>query len=263
MADFSSRHGYRGEPQEISIREDAPEGVRFAVPLIARGVGIAPKKIRQVVCEALLIPPDPNNWGDEPVTEEVNELIQECHWFKVYDIAEGLYALIDRHNLESAAEFEKKLNQYFFENGIGWQMGEGEITYRGSEVFRDATAGAVESLAGAGHTTAADEVHSVLQDISRRPKQDLTGAIRHVMAALECVARDLTGERKATLGKVVYKLDIPPPLDLAVDKLWGFASDRARHVREGQKVSPEEAELIVIVACGVCNYLSAVGSPDE
>jgi hypothetical protein len=35
-----------------------------------------------------------------------------------------------------------------------------------------------------------------------------------------------------------------------------YASDRARHIREGQNVTTEEAELIVSVACAVCAFLS-------
>ncbi|MGH2567027.1 MAG: AbiJ-NTD4 domain-containing protein [Bacteroidota bacterium] len=171
MSDFSSRHGFRGEPKEIAVREDAPEGLRFAISLIAGNVGMAPKRIRQVVCEALLTPPDPQNWGDEYVTREINELIAECPWFKVYDIVEGLYALFYRHNFESADDFQDRLNQYFLENGIDYQMEEGKIAYRGSEAFADATAGAVEALVEAGHTTAADEVHEALRDISRRPSR--------------------------------------------------------------------------------------------
>jgi hypothetical protein len=31
-------------------------------------------------------------------------------------------------------------------------------------------------------------------------------------------------------------------------KLWGYASDRARHVREGQAVETAEAELVVSAA---------------
>jgi hypothetical protein len=42
---------------------------------------------------------------------------------------------------------------------------------------------------------------------------------------------------------------------VAVEKLWGFASDRARHLREGKNVSGDEAELVVSVACAVCAFL--------
>ncbi|MGH2567028.1 MAG: hypothetical protein ACRDGA_01730 [Bacteroidota bacterium] len=79
------------------------------------------------------------------------------------------------------------------------------------------------------------------------------------MAALECTARDVAGNPNATLGKLVPDLELPPPLDTAVSKLWGFASDKGRHVRQGQKVSSEEAELVVSVACAVCTFLSARG----
>jgi hypothetical protein len=58
------------------------------------------------------------------------------------------------------------------------------------------------------------------------------------------------------LGALVPKLDLPKPLDVAVEKLWGFASDRARHLREGKNVSADEAELVVSVACAVCAFLA-------
>jgi hypothetical protein len=107
-----------------------------------------------------------------------------------------------------------------------------------------------------GRTTAASEVHEALRDISRRPNPDRTGAIQHAIAALECTARSVTGDPNATLGSLVSKLNLPKPLDVAVEKLWGFASDRARHLREGKSVSDDEAELVVSVACAVCAFLA-------
>lgn len=40
---FSDRHGYRGPDEEITIREDAPDGLRFAVLAIAKEAGLGPK----------------------------------------------------------------------------------------------------------------------------------------------------------------------------------------------------------------------------
>src|SRR5207237_803048 len=86
--------------------------------------------------------------------------------------------------------------------------------------------GEVESLAAAGKETAHNELQEALKDISRRPEPDATGAVQHSMAALECVAKDVTGEHKATLGQILarHATVVPKPLDVAVDKLWGFAS---------------------------------------
>ena len=69
----------------------------------------------------------------------MNDLISECAWYKVYDIAEALHA--DRGSRFSiwAESFEDKLNDSFLEEGIGGKMTDGEITYRGSGTFTEAT----------------------------------------------------------------------------------------------------------------------------
>ena len=83
------------------------------------------------------------------------------------------------------------------------------------------------------------------------------------MAALECVAKEVTGEPKATLGQVLARHGtvVPKPLDQAVDKLWGFASDKARHVREGQALDRHEAQLVVGLAAALANYLIQKAMP--
>ena len=51
-------------------------------------------------------------------------------------------------------------------------------------------------------------------------------------------------------------LRLPEPVDQAVHKLWGYASDRGRHVREQQTVDTTEAELIVAVSGSLCAFLT-------
>lgn len=47
---------------------------------------------------------------------------------------------------------------------------------------------------------------------------------------------------------------MPPPLDKAIEKMWGFASEQDRHLREGE--DPGEAvELAVVVAAAMATYL--------
>ena len=77
------------------------------------------------------------------------------------------------------------------------------------------------------------------------------------MAALECVARDITGNSKATLGEVIKKNPtlVPKPLDQSIEKAWGFASEMGRHLREGRVPNYEEAELMVGLCSSFCIYL--------
>ena len=257
---FSDRYQYRETEREIVVRDDAPEGLRFAILLIAENAGMSPGTIRNVICSVLLVRPDPSNWSEYPnIWDEVNGLIKNCSWFKVYDIAEAIHAAFAAQHSDGADMFQERLNEYLRENGIGWQMTAGRVVYRGSEAFTEATREAAAVLVQTGRSAAANEVHEALADISRRPTPDVTGAIQHSIAALECTARDVTGEPNFTLGRLVPRLALTPPLDTAVEKLWGYASERARHIREGQAVSSEEAELVVSVACAVCTFLSKRG----
>jgi hypothetical protein len=43
---FSDCHGYRGDEQEITVREHAPGGLRFAIPLARAGEGMTPTATR-------------------------------------------------------------------------------------------------------------------------------------------------------------------------------------------------------------------------
>jgi hypothetical protein len=94
-------------------------------------------------------------------------------------------------------------------------------------------------------STTSKELHEAIQDLSRRPNSDVTGAIQHGMASLECVARDLTGS-KDTLGAWIGKNRsmFPPPLDKAVEAIWGYTSNHARHLKESEEAALEDAELI-------------------
>jgi hypothetical protein len=63
---------------------------------------------------------------------EVQELLSECPWFKVYDIAEAIH---ERLSLGGyfADDFKDELNRFFREEkGIGWELREADgIVFRG------------------------------------------------------------------------------------------------------------------------------------
>jgi hypothetical protein len=113
------------------------------------------------------------------------------------------------------------------------------------------------ALTDSTKSTAQREFHEARLDLSRRPEPDLTGAVQHALAGLECVARDAVGEPTATLGAILKRYPdlVPKPLDGALEKVWGYASDRARHVREGDAVQQSEAELLVTVAAAAAAYI--------
>ncbi len=149
------------------------------------------------------------------------------------------------------------MNRFFRVVGVGWQLVNSRVEMRGSEVFEIAVRHGQDELRQQGRTTAANELHEALNDLSRRPVPETTGAIQHAMAALECVTRDVIGS-KDTLGQLVQRNAgiFPPPIDQIVEKAWGYTSNYGRHLTEGMPPQFEEAELMVGISGVLCRYLS-------
>ena len=241
---FSQRNSYNAPIPEITVRNDAPAELRSVLVDIAYEAGFRPRLMRTVVCRVLRLAPNPDNWSDFPnVDGEVRYTLEDCNWFRVYDIIEEIYAEASRQNLQPGAlHFAKEINDYFAERGIGWQLLSGKIETRGADVVEDNIQNALAALANTVQVTAYAELREAKNDLSRRPNPDVTGTIQHSMAALECLSRDITGDTRATLGQIISNHPgvIPKPLDQAIEKAWGYASETGRHLQEGRIPSYEE-----------------------
>ncbi len=253
---FSKRQGlFSIKEKEITVREDAPEGLRGFIKMAFYDLNKNPSDLRAITSRVLKIPPDSNNWSEFPnIDWEVGQHLEKCEWYIVYDIIE---VIIQKLNPKEKETFTNELNEYFIANGIGWKIVNGLIETRGDEVFETAVKTVVSVLETAKLDTAKNEIKEALTDLSRRPTPDITGAIQHSLACLECVAREVTGDKKATLGELIKKHPniIPKPLDIAIDKIWGFTSEQGRHLREGQAPEYLEAELVVELSSAISTYL--------
>lgn len=261
---FSERFGYADSEPEITIREDAPEDMRYAVAQIAEDLGLGPEELRTIICRVLLVAPDRGNWSPYPnIWDEVLRLLYSCPWYRVYDVAEAVYVRLNRLHERTWTEpaihtrFEGELNDFFRQRGLGWQMREGHIEFRGPKPLEEELSLAKQMLEQSGRATSARELEEARSDLSRRPKPDTTGAIQHALAALECLARDVTGNQRATFGDLVRREQglFPKPLDDAMQKLWGYSSEFGRHVREGREPDLAEAMLVVGLAASASAFL--------
>jgi hypothetical protein len=253
---FSKRNGHFSiKEKEITIREDAPEGLRGYIRMVFYDLDKSPSDLRNITSRVLKIAPDSNNWSEFPnIDYEVSDHLDNCEWYLIYDIIE---VIIQRLNKNEQETFTSEINEYFITNGIGWKIVNEEIETRGDEVFETAINTVVKVLESAKLQTAKTEIREALNDLSRRPSPDITGAIQHSLACLECVTREATGDKKATLGELMKKYPgiIPSPLDQAVTKIWGFTSEQGRHLREGEAPEYLEAELVVEVTAAISTYL--------
>ena len=59
---------------------------------IAYATGFSPRTLRPVVCNTLKKRPNPGNWSEYPnIDNEIHNLIDDCEWYQVYDVIEGVY----------------------------------------------------------------------------------------------------------------------------------------------------------------------------
>jgi hypothetical protein len=118
---FSKRQGYDSQPKEITIREDAPEKLRYWILETLQGLGWNPSQMREVVCRALREIPDRSSSLDYYIWEEARWLVRTCEWFRIYDIIEAFYAQLVKNDLErglgvrpenDAAQFAEAINAF-------------------------------------------------------------------------------------------------------------------------------------------------------
>lgn len=178
-------------------------------------------------------------------------------WYEFYDLIEKALEIDPTTRSFHSEEAERLINKLFDEYELPFHLQEWIVVYRGHGNFEQVIRSTVTSLQEANRLTAKQEMEEAIQDLSRRPNPDISGAIQHSMAALECVLRTDTGD-KATLGELLKKNPnlIPKPLDDCIQKAWGYASERGRHLHEGRNPNYQEAELIVHLCAVIINYLN-------
>lgn len=264
---FSERNEFN-EPleAEITVRYDVPEEFRGVILQIAEKCCFTPKTLRPVICTVLDKIENQYNWTEYPnIDEENKELVNGCDWWKVYDIAEAIYKEMDEpinrsggHAIEYRDKhhcFERRINNYFIKEGIGWKMADGLIVLRGNEIFETKRSRSDDILKEKDMGTSRNEMREAFKDISRRPNPDISGAIQHSVAALECVAKKVCNSPNATFGDLLKQPNLmPKPLDKAIEKMWGYASNNGRHRTEGKEPSCYEAELIVGICASFITY---------
>lgn len=257
---FSRRIGpFRNDP-EISVRDDAPQHLRRAVVALAESYNIDASSLGRRLIRLLKVP-RVVLFGHQfmPKYEDIRQVIDKCDWSNVYDIIEELYEelVLTAETRYVPIKFTEEINDHLRQHGIAYQLVDGQVEHRGDDSFESSAKEALRVTQESGLDAAQRELSEALDDLSKRPQPDLTGAITHSINALEAVAGEVSGDRSATMGKIVNDNPdmFPKPLDVAVEKMWGYASQYGRHVSEDKDPTQDEAELVVHVSAAAVTYL--------
>lgn len=176
----------------------------------------------------------------------------------MYDTAEVVYRELRDHHHGFEVPFQEGINDILGEQGIPWVMVDGIFEFSGDEAETALLHDALDTVSRTDLGIAKQELKDSVACLSRRPEPDLSGAVSHAMSSLESIARHITGDKNATLGAIVDKHDslFPKPLDQAIQRLWGYASNEARHGREDRNLDEPTARMVVGIVAAMVGYLA-------
>jgi len=117
--------------------------------------------------------------------------------------------------------------------------------------------------------SARGHLKKALAHFSNRENPDYENSIKESISAVESVAKEVTGDSKATLGELANRLNIHPAFRGGLKKLYGFTSDAGgiRHAddssKPGKYLKPDQATArFMLVTCSAfVNYIIA-GNPE-
>lgn len=257
---FSERHGFRPEHDGRLVYDDVPMKVRAEYMTILQTVlDNCSGAVRHCALKVLRQRPNPHhNSTQGDAHYEIATLLQNAPWYGVLDVVEAVHSIAnDDGYLADGDEYEHAVNRLFVEYGIGWKLVAGRLDIRGAESFELLRERTSEAVNASPYDVAASELNEAWSDLSRRPEPDVSGAATHALAALEALAREFTSDVKSTLGEIIKKHPgtFPPPVDDAVTKLWGYASNEARHGKEKRNLELDEVLLLVGICATLADYL--------
>jgi hypothetical protein len=260
---FSDRFGL---PAQRLVWDAAPVGFRHAVVNIPLGEHLLSRdEVLGAVRLGLGTPtpaPSTDSWQPSSQMREAYELIESCEWWKVFQVAETIHARVGRNSLPGAGpilakQYEAAINQFCLMHDIGWRMALGQFERRGAILEDKLLRDAEEQLRATGRQTSANELQKAISDLSKMPSPDITGAVQHTGAAIECLARELCGDPTLTLGEIIKKHDrlFPGAYRKLAEGIWGIASNQGRHLTEGGEPNIDQAMLLVGVVAPLCSFL--------
>ncbi|MCI8366551.1 MAG: hypothetical protein HFJ66_02990 [Eggerthellaceae bacterium] len=202
--------------------------------------------------------------GYSPNLSNLKSAVLNREWFMVYDFVEVLVSVLAESEQREAVE---DLNDLFEEEKSGYRIVKAGCSDASSfqvvPIVDQLEIASLEEASSAPYESVNSHLAKALAFYSDRQHPDYPNSIKESISAVESLCCHITGDRKATLGTALKKLEsegwgIHGSLKLALEKLYGYASDEDGIRHGGIDPSKAEAEdaLFMLVSCSAfVNYL--------
>lgn len=205
------------------------------------------------------------NYYKEPVNSipsyptDIMRLIYQrffsCEWSRVYDFVEFVFQSYP------GREFSNTINDILERELAGFRLIDGFFVPITDVVEKEAIEKALESGPYNGAQT---HLRQALQNLANREKPDYRNSIKESISAVESLARELSGNPKATLGDALEVLEREGYIHVALKRgfsaIYGYTSDAdgIRHAMlEASEVDVTDAIYFLVSCAAFINYLKA------
>ena len=249
---FSAREGLRAD--KPLIFDDAPYSLRYGFLEVLQYLGFdTPKAQRSIICKAWRVPPDPGNWGDQNVDEEVARLLGQGRWYEFLDRIERIPKFLQPYHIE---EYQQQVNNLLADESIGYRFDGQKIVRVGTEEFAEAVEDARTALTGARFEEPRRQFERGLEFRNSRPP-DWANAIKQASISVEAVLQVIYNRPGVSLTKIVSE-NLPSGLPTNIRKLFkslygqGSGTVGARHAAlGGTQPTAARAELALHIAAAL------------
>jgi AbiJ N-terminal domain 4 len=240
-----------------TIVTDAPTRVRKGVQRLATE-RMADIVFMRLVAKRLNVDASPKYDSGRYQTDYQGEawrLLSTCSWFNVYDVVEDVYRTLEA---SEASAFSDEINDMFAGEGVALVLTSGAITPLDSQLLIQLAESSALGAKAAGLASSERELREAVDALSERPEPAYVRAARHVLAAFEATVRAAGDDPKSTPDEILARNPtlLPEPMKTVFSKTWGYASDKARHMREGGEIPPQEAAFVIQMAVAAVDYLA-------
>lgn len=180
-------------------------------------------------------------------------------WYRVYDFLEFIIAN-KPNNIRELEKFPFACNRVLEEENSGYRIIDGKVTPITSEneiqTIEEVIANS-ESFPGVR-----THISTAMKLLSDREDPDYRNSIKESISAVESACQTITGERKATLGDALNRIETHMHLHGALKsgfkKLYGYTSDEdgIRHaILDEKDISFSDAKYMLVSCSSFTNYL--------
>ena len=197
-------------------------------------------------------------WRD--CRKHIRDYFFDAQWWEVYDFVEFIANTTQEKETSVEEGFINNCNYHLQRENSAYRFVSGEIVeITSKEEIESVESAIAKSIPYSG---VQDHLRSALALYSDKSNPDYRNSMKESISSIEALAKKITGDDRATLGKLLKRLEqegeLHPALKEAFSSLYGYTSDAdgIRHaLLEEDNLTKMDARFMLVCCSAFVNYI--------